>query len=165
MGDTLATDGHLYRAVITLRGVTMRNLRNHAVRLVGICALSLAGLTPGHLLGQAATASISGRVTDASGAAAQGLVVSFLRSRHSPPEDNPPSQSMSWISYSVGRFSGVRRWPVLGVHRGRRLADPRGCTQLPVFGVPPMILGTLVTVLLGVATAAADVHVKRATPA
>jgi len=51
---------------------------------------------------------------------AQGLVVSFLRSRHSPPEDNPPSQSMSWISYSVGRFSGVHRWPVLGVRRGSR---------------------------------------------
>src|SRR5690348_10745319 len=49
---------------------------------------------------------------------AQGLVVSFLRSRHSPSEDNPPSQSMSWISYSVGRFSGVHRWPVLGVPRG-----------------------------------------------
>jgi dolichyl-phosphate-mannose--protein O-mannosyl transferase len=31
------------------------------------------------------------------------------------------------------------------------------------FGVPPMILGTPVTVLVGVA--AADVHVKRATPA
>ena len=31
------------------------------------------------------------------------------------------------------------------------------------FGVPPMILGTLVAVLVGVA--AADVHVKRATPA
>lgn len=25
---------------------------------------------------------------------------------------------MSWISYSVGRFSGVHRWPVLGVPRG-----------------------------------------------
>ena len=25
---------------------------------------------------------------------------------------------MSWISYSVGRFSGVHRWPVLGVRRG-----------------------------------------------
>jgi hypothetical protein len=25
---------------------------------------------------------------------------------------------MSWISYLVGRFSGVHRWPVLGVHRG-----------------------------------------------
>ena len=49
---------------------------------------------------------------------AQGLVASFLRSRHSPPEDNPPSQSMSWISYLVGRFSGVHRWPVLGVRRG-----------------------------------------------
>jgi hypothetical protein len=48
----------------------------------------------------------------------QGLAVCFLRSRHSPPEDNPPSQSMSWISYLVGRFSGVHRWPVLGVHRG-----------------------------------------------
>jgi len=25
---------------------------------------------------------------------------------------------MSWISYPVGRFSGVHRWPVLGVRRG-----------------------------------------------
>jgi competence ComEA-like helix-hairpin-helix protein len=25
---------------------------------------------------------------------------------------------MSWISYSIGRFSGVHRWPVLGVPRG-----------------------------------------------
>ena len=29
---------------------------------------------------------------------------------------------MSWISYYVGRFSGVHLWPVLGVHRGKRLA-------------------------------------------
>ncbi len=29
---------------------------------------------------------------------------------------------MSWISYSVGRFSGVHRWPVLGVHRGLKNA-------------------------------------------
>jgi hypothetical protein len=26
--------------------------------------------------------------------------------------------SMSWISYPVGRFSGVHGWPVLGVPRG-----------------------------------------------
>jgi hypothetical protein len=25
---------------------------------------------------------------------------------------------MSWVSYSVGRFSGVHVWPDLGVHRG-----------------------------------------------
>jgi len=25
---------------------------------------------------------------------------------------------MSWISYLIGRFSGVHRWPVLGVPRG-----------------------------------------------
>jgi hypothetical protein len=59
----------------------------------------------------------------------QRLAVCFLRSRHSPPEDNPPSQSMSWISYSVGRFSGVHRWPVLGLHRGARYwgFTPRLC--------------------------------------
>jgi hypothetical protein len=62
---------------------------------------------------------------------AQGLAVCFLRSRHSPPEDNPPSQSMSWISYLVGRFSGVHRWPVLGVHRG--LAEFR--ERLAKFGL------------------------------
>ena len=27
---------------------------------------------------------------------------------------------MSWISYSIGRFSGVHRWPVLGVPRGTK---------------------------------------------
>ena len=32
----------------------------------------------------------------------------------------PPSGSMSWISYLIGRFSGGHQWPVLGGHRGRR---------------------------------------------
>ena len=32
---------------------------------------------------------------------------------------------MSWISYPVGRFSGVHRWPVLGVPRGD-LTTPAG---------------------------------------
>jgi len=55
----------------------MRNLLNDAVLLVGICALALAGLTPAHLLGQAATASISGRVTDASGAVVPNATVTI----------------------------------------------------------------------------------------
>jgi hypothetical protein len=63
---------------------------------------------------------------------AQGPAVCFLRSRHSPPEDNPPSQSMSWISYPVGRFSGVHGWPVLGVPRGsfeKNTLSPRKSRQ------------------------------------
>jgi hypothetical protein len=59
----------------------------------------------------------SASVTSQAGRA-QGLAVCFPRSRHPPPEDNTPCQSMSWISYFVGRFSGVHRWPVLGVPRG-----------------------------------------------
>ncbi len=35
---------------------------------------------------------------------AKGLAVSFLRSRHSPPEGKPSAQSMSWITHPVGRF-------------------------------------------------------------
>src|SRR5262249_6109963 len=34
---------------------------------------------------------------------------------------NPPSQSMSWVSYSIGRFSGVHVWPDLSVHRGSHI--------------------------------------------
>src|SRR5580704_17723358 len=30
----------------------------------------------------------------------------------------PPSGSMSWISYLIGRFSRGHLWPVLGGHRG-----------------------------------------------
>ena len=30
----------------------------------------------------------------------------------------PPSGSMSWLSYLIGRFSGGHLWPVLGGHRG-----------------------------------------------
>jgi hypothetical protein len=36
-------------------------------------------------------------------------------------ERNLTSQSMSWLSYLVGRFSGDPHWPVLG--------DPRGTTN------------------------------------
>src|SRR5579885_1073007 len=57
-------------------------------------------------------------VVTTQGGLTQGLAVSFLRSRHSPPEGKPPSQSMSWLTYPVGRFSGVHRWPVLAVRRG-----------------------------------------------
>jgi len=62
---------------------------------------------------------------------AQGLAVSSLRSRHSPLEGKPSVTSMSWISYLVGRFSGVHRWPVLGVPRGHcPLPAPMGSTAL-----------------------------------
>ena len=76
---------------------------------------------------------------------AQGLVVSFLRSRHSPPEDNPPFQSMSWISYPVGRFSGVHEWPVLGVRRGSGSGPNR---------LRPMATGTKTSALLNFAVPA-----------
>jgi hypothetical protein len=38
------------------------------------------------------------------------------------------ARSMSWIIYLVGCFSGVHRWPVLGVPRGQ----PEGYFQAPL---------------------------------
>jgi hypothetical protein len=44
---------------------------------------------------------------------------------------------MSWISYPVGRFSGVHVWPVLGVPRGG--AGPFACDEAltPTLGAKP----------------------------
>ena len=38
--------------------------------------------------------------------------------------------SMSWVSYLIGRFSGVHRWPDLGVHRGLQDYFRDCCTLL-----------------------------------
>ena len=54
----------------------MRSRTNPAVLLLVVFCLGFI-LSPGHLFGQAATASITGRVTDASNAAVPGATVSI----------------------------------------------------------------------------------------
>ena len=57
--------------------MTMISPWNRGVLLAGVIALFSAGLTPAHLFGQAATSSITGRVTDASGAAIPNATVTL----------------------------------------------------------------------------------------
>ncbi len=55
-----------------------RSLRNHEVlRVCALCFSFLAAVVPSHLFGQAATASISGRITDASSAAVPNATVTI----------------------------------------------------------------------------------------
>jgi hypothetical protein len=67
----------------------MRGFRNHAVLFLSGLFCFYAAVTPTLLFGQAATASVSGRVTDSSGAAVPGATVSIKNTATSAAQTVP----------------------------------------------------------------------------
>jgi len=75
----------------------MGSLKNREVLFIGIVLCLWAAVTPTFLFGQAATASISGRVTDASNAAVPGAQVTV--------KDTATSATQTAITDEQGRYT------------------------------------------------------------
>ena len=108
----------------------MRSLKNREVLSAGIVLFLWAAVTPTLLFGQAATASISGRVTDASNAAVPNATVTIKNTATSATQtastdeqgryallDLPIGPYALTISKAGFQNAGAHR---LGAHRRRR---------------------------------------------